>query len=520
MRDMTRTSRRVLASVAGLLTVMLLAAALQAADDTARFFGTWTTTTVVNGQTVTIVSVHDARGYRNVVRLPTGDTPAGDGTFTAVDNTWRSNAPAPNDHGTYRFLNNDTVIATNAIGQTVTWIRSKAAASGPVDANVAANRTSGYVPPASRPGTSTTPPPASTPAPVQPLDAGSPAFDPAMTPGMNAGMQALQRKDYAGAWRAFMAEAQRGNSDGEAAVGSMLFQKTNPPGTGFYAQCEKWLLSAANKGNAHGMDMLAQYYYNEGRNIAGGINPGVNTKAIPPQQQAMAEAKFKLAREWFDRSATKGDVYAMGNLAILLDAGVGGPKDPVRAAALRDAVKRGPDAGFAKKATADPNNLAMSATWQSGHYAEAIKAAQPAADRGDANAEALLGRAYYLGTGVPRNYATALSWLNKAAAQDNADGLFFLGLMYERGNGLTQDVNKALQLFDRAGDKGQHYAQMEARAIRMQNELNRLAAKYPARGGVMETACATAGGVSTAYGECLKLSGPIDPFNAEQASRP
>jgi TPR repeat protein len=485
MRDMTRTSRRVLASVAGLLTVMLLAAALQAADDTARFFGTWTTTTVVNGQTVTIVSVHDARGYRNVVRLPTGDTPAGDGTFTAVDNTWRSNAPAPNDHGTYRFLNNDTVIATNAIGQTVTWIRSKAAAgSGPAGAN------------------------------------GSPALDPAMTPGMNAGMQALQRKDYAGAWRAFMAEAQQGNSDGEAAIGSMLFQKTNPPGTGFYAQCEKWLLSAANKGNAHGMDMLAQYYYAEGRNIAGGINPGVNTKAIPPQQQAMAEAKFKLAREWFDRSAAKGDVYAMGNLAVLLDAGVGGPKDPARAAALREAVKRGPDAGFAKKATADPNNLAMSATWQSGHYAEAIKAAQPAADRGDANAEALLGRAYYLGTGVPRNYATALSWLNKAAAQDNADGLFFLGLMYERGNGLTQDVNKALQLFDRAGDKGQHYAQMEARAIRMQNELNRLAAKYPARGGVMETACATAGGVSTAYGECLKLSGPIDPFNAEQASRP
>ncbi len=114
-------------------------------------------------------------------------------------------------------------------------------------------------------------------------------------------MQALQRRDYNTAWRDFMAEAQKGSSDGEAAVGSMLFQKTNPPGTGYYAQCEKWLLASANQGNQHGMDMLAQYYFNEGKNIAGGINPGVNNAPISPQLQAQAEGKFKLARQWFER---------------------------------------------------------------------------------------------------------------------------------------------------------------------------------------------------------------------------
>jgi hypothetical protein len=37
-----------------------------------------------------------------------------------------------------------------------------------------------------------------------------------------------------------MAAAQKGDSEAEAGVGSMLFHHLNPPGTGYYAQCEKW----------------------------------------------------------------------------------------------------------------------------------------------------------------------------------------------------------------------------------------------------------------------------------------
>jgi len=511
MRALAETCHRGVRTV-GVLVSLTFSAAVWAADETARYYGTWTTTTVINGQKVTIRSVHDARGFHNSFRTPTGDVPAGDGTFAAVNGVWKANSPAPNDHGVYRFVDDDTVIATNAIGQTVTWLRVKhVSGSGPVDANTAAKRTTGYKPPADRPGNSQAPPAGSAPSltTTSPL-ATSSAADPSMSPGMNAGMQALQRKDYPAAWRAFMAEAQKGNSDGEAAVGSMLFQKTNPPGTGFYAQCEKWLLSAANKGNVHGMDMLAQYYYAEGRRIAGGINPGVNTTPVSAGEQAQAEAKFTQARKWFERSAEKGDIYAMGNLAILLDAGVGGPKDPTRAAELRDAVKRGPDAAFTKKATANPSTLSMNASWQSGHYADAIKTAQADAAKGDPNAEALLGRAYYLGTGVQRSYATALSWLNKAVAHDNADGMFFLGLMYEHGAGVDQDIPKSVQLFDRAAAKGQRYAQMEAKGMRMQGESNRIAAQ--SRGGVLETACATAGGIYSPGG-CLKGGGTIDPFD-------
>ena len=98
-------------------------------------------------------------------------------------------------------------------------------------------------------------------------------------------------------------------------MGAMLFKHLNPPGTGFYAQCEKWLLLSANQGNTKGMGFLAQYYYASAVAIAGGINPGVNNAPVPPALQQQAEGRFAQARQWFERASDKGDVYAMGNLA-------------------------------------------------------------------------------------------------------------------------------------------------------------------------------------------------------------
>lgn len=128
--------------------LILLAATARAGDDTTRFYGTWKTTVTANGQTVTIISVHDASGYHNVLKMPTGDVPV-NGTFHAADGKWSSNAPYPNNGGTYRFQDNDHVVATNAAGQTVTWLRDNSAgAAAKVDA---ANKATGYVPPAGLP---------------------------------------------------------------------------------------------------------------------------------------------------------------------------------------------------------------------------------------------------------------------------------------------------------------------------------------------------------------------------------
>jgi TPR repeat protein len=326
------------------------------------------------------------------------------------------------------------------------------------------------------------------------------AYDPSLPASTNAAIAAFNKKDYATAWRDFMVDAERGNSEAQAGVGAMLYAHLNPPGTGYYAQCEKWLLASANQGNAKGMDFLAQYYYATGVAIAGGINPGINTSPIPPALKAQAESRFALARQWYERSAAKDDAYAMGYLAIMLDAGIGGPADKARAAELRGRVKHLNDPNFVKHATGDPNKLAMDAAWQSGHYADALQNARSAAAKGDANAEALLGRAYYEGVGVARDWPTALTWLNKAVAQNNADAMFILGLMYEWGRGVHQDLQKALGLFDRAASLGQGYAKMEAAGMRMEGEAAAQQARYAAqcrsRGGVTDGPVCEVGGMA------------------------
>ena len=205
-----------------------LATAAHAADDTARFYGTWETSAPYNGQMVTIVSVHDASGYKNYMRLPGGNTPAGDGTFSAANGRYTTSADKPNDSGTYRFLGDNIVVCTNAAGQTVSWKRDKTAAAPATDSR-----------PAAQPAA---------PAALVP--------DPSLPPETNAAIAAFTRKDYNTAWRNFMAAAQKGDSEAEAGVGAMLFNHLNPPGTGYYAQCEKWLLASANQGNVKGMDFL------------------------------------------------------------------------------------------------------------------------------------------------------------------------------------------------------------------------------------------------------------------------
>jgi TPR repeat protein len=517
---------------------LLLAPAARASDDTGRFYGTWQAHILVNGQLYTVISIHDENGYRNFVRSPSGDTPVGEGTFSAKNGIYHTSEPAPNAGGVYYFKDNNTAVCTNSAGQIVTWRRLKDAQGAPVtgsgtgpakappgpgpapgtkhiDADIAAHNATGYTPPSSRPGNNDW---VSSAAPPQPQNGPAPAFvpDPEKSAEVNAGEAAMSRKDYVTAWRDFTAAAQKGDADGEFGLGAMLFEHLNPPGTGFYAQCERWLLAAANHGSVMGMQFLGRYYYERGVTIAGGINPGVNTTPIPPQERAQAEAQFQQSRKWFEQASDKGDLYAAGNLATMLDAGVGGPVDRARAAQLREEVKKGPDQAWANKVTTDPDALAFTVAWRAGHYADALRSAEERAQQGNASAESLLGRAYYEGVGVPQNYTIALPWLNKAAAQGDRDALFFLGLMYEHGRGVGQDLRHALDLFDQAADKGQGYATIEAKAMRMQAEIDRIT---PPRSGVMETACGVAGGIPVDF-ECLKGGSSIDPFNVERANAP
>jgi hypothetical protein len=94
-----------------------------AANDTARFAGKWKISFPYNGQTITLISIHDGRGFKNYTLVPNGVMPAETGTFSAVDGKWTATSAPPNNGGTYHFVNDKTVICANTLGQAVVWQR-------------------------------------------------------------------------------------------------------------------------------------------------------------------------------------------------------------------------------------------------------------------------------------------------------------------------------------------------------------------------------------------------------------
>jgi hypothetical protein len=110
-----------------LAALLATAAPSFAADDTARFLGTWSMQFPAAGQMLTLVSIHDSSGYNNYLLIAGSRWPAGNGTFSAANGKYTAAAAKPNDSGTYNFTNNDMIVCTNAAGQTVTWKRYTAA---------------------------------------------------------------------------------------------------------------------------------------------------------------------------------------------------------------------------------------------------------------------------------------------------------------------------------------------------------------------------------------------------------
>jgi protein-disulfide isomerase len=65
--------------------------------------------------------------------------------------------------------------------------------------------------------------------------------------------------------------------------------------------------------------------------------------------------------------------------------------------------------------------------FEKGDYATALKELRPLADKGNPQAQMLLGKMYLSGRGVPRNVNQALQWLTPAAEHGNREAQFLLG---------------------------------------------------------------------------------------------
>jgi TPR repeat protein len=75
-----------------------------------------------------------------------------------------------------------------------------------------------------------------------------------------------------------------------------------------------------------------------------------------------------------------------------------------------------------------------------------------AAERGEREAHFLIGRAYHLGTGVPKNSEAAFKWISISAEKGCSEAQIYLGNMYKNGDGVPKDLNEAAKWFRMAGE--------------------------------------------------------------------
>jgi TPR repeat protein len=78
----------------------------------------------------------------------------------------------------------------------------------------------------------------------------------------------------------------------------------------------------------------------------------------------------------------------------------------------------------------------LDGAYRAGDYPRAIKRIAPAAERGNARAQAYLGFMYQYGRGVAQNFALAAYWYRRSAEQGNPTAQHLLGLMFDKGLGV------------------------------------------------------------------------------------
>ncbi len=73
--------------------------------------------------------------------------------------------------------------------------------------------------------------------------------------------------------------------------------------------------------------------------------------------------------------------------------------------------------------------------------------------------EKIIGQAFLLGSGVPKNYSEARRWYSLAAAKGDNEAQNELGYLYFTGKGVKKDPEKALKLFLQSATNGLAIAQ-------------------------------------------------------------
>ena len=88
------------------------------------------------------------------------------------------------------------------------------------------------------------------------------------------------------------------------------------------------------------------------------------------------------------------------------------------------------------------------------NYKEAVKWLAKSAEQGYTRARLNLGACYFDGKGVVKNVKEGMKCWTKAAEEGDVDAQFELGLLYENGTGVSKNKKEAEKWYTKAAEQG------------------------------------------------------------------
>lgn len=227
----------------------------------------------------------------------------------------------------------------------------------------------------------------------------------------------------------------------------------------------KWFTQAAQKNHLKASYELAKIYF-EGKDE---IETDFSLSAkwlLEPALRGNDDAQYKLgilylngqgvaknpsqARDWLSKSASQDNVYALSRLGTLYAEGKILPKDQEKAKKLL---------GIAMELGDENAEILLEKIIlkEKSKKREAELKKSPAkrylqqANKGDVKAQFELAQSYLKGSNdLKKDMDEAIKWLAKAAAQDHAQAQYLLGNAYYQGKGTRKNTTKAKKWLKRA----------------------------------------------------------------------
>ena len=293
-------------------------------------------------------------------------------------------------------------------------------------------------------------------------------------------------KDIAEGMKWLRKSADHGDSLGQFTLGYSLELQGNA------SEAASWYRKAAEQGLALAQTALG-FVYEQGKGVRQDSREAVVWyRKAAEQNEANAQSNLGSmyylgkgvkkdlaeAARWYRKSAEGGWMIGQLNLANLYVAGEGVPKDYVSAyiwytlaASSGDATSKQMLNALAGKMKSDEIGEAKrrAEQWSKAHdfsrdvgggvYVtekkaskedlDALQRLKSDAERGDPNAQSVLGEAYYRA----KDYQNALAWFRKSAQQGYAPGQYNLGVMFMEGSGRAKDAGEAVKWFLKAAEQ-------------------------------------------------------------------